>query len=752
MNNALRILARLRAAALLFTTVGLVIGAAAQNGNIAINATGAAAHPKALLDVSSISKGLLMPRMPILPATAPEGLTAYRTHASNADQRGFHIFKNGAWEKLRPGLNGWDIYGNTLSDVSDPNPDFIGTTDSKPLYFRTDNMHRMKLDAGTGNLSVGYPAAYTAQQRLDINGALSMYYVPGGGNQSSNTNAPGVFRYQPFGSPTGAANYRYGTLEIPAVRSPSTPSSVLNATNNYPLQYAAHWGNVDGTALEQGVTGPPLRQPRNNGWRAFENPYEERLRVGWSHFREAECVAASEATVPAASVPQLWSSAPAIPAAEQQLITPAWMAVASGFHYYRKQYLYLAKEVNMELAQLEGQPLTIEGLCPDKQVNEIAFYFSGTSNRRPVTAGLTVTVRNAPTGLDELNGFDNTPDNSGTRGCGSTLTPWPYRTDTGWEAIALSTPFEWDGHSNVLVEVAIVTGFLGGAMSRPVRVTQSTVNTTYAAQTRTSPPNSNSILPIPAPGAEWSCDNSNVSTRLPDNMFPAPTNWSSGASQYRPIIRFGGEVTHAGPLGGNYTTGTGNYIYYPGALVLEDGDTTTTTIPWGMWRPSHPTGNPYFAYKGDGTISAQRGIYDGSTRLNDHVFDRAFDGRVTPGDAAQFGGQRLLPLEEMEHFTRTHRHLPTMKGREEWDRSGGFSLGDLTNQLWATTETHALYVAELHDKLNVIEMLTNDRPLTAAEFNMARQQLATMAEYTDAQKARLIAALRKRAPLTPPSR
>ena len=125
---------------------------------------------------------------------------------------------------------------------------------------------------------------------------------------------------------------------------------------------------------------------------------------------------------------------------------------------------------------------------------------------------------------------------------------------------------------------------------------------------------------------------------------------------------------------------------------------------------------------------------------------------MAPGDAAHFGAERLLSIDEMEAFTRDHRHLPTMKGREAWKEKGGFSLGDLTNQLWATTETQALYVADLHDKLNVIEMLTNERPITTAEFRIARQDLGAMADLTDADKARLIADLRKRVTLTSSSR
>jgi hypothetical protein len=217
-------------------------------------------------------------------------------------------------------------------------------------------------------------------------------------------------------------------------------------------------------------------------------------------------------------------------------------------------------------------------------------------------------------------------------------------------------------------------------------------------------------------------------------------------------VRFAGTVSTAGPSGGGITSGTGNYITYPGALVLEDSSKKWNDVPWGRWRVGFPTGSTYWSYQGDGTISAQNGIYDNGLALNDHVFDRAFDGRVAPGDAARFGGQRLLSIPEMAKFTAEHRHLPTMKGRPAWEAEGGFSMGDLGNQLWSTVETQALYVADLHDKLNVIEMLTSDRPITATEFQTASRELEGMAAYTDAEKARLIAGLRKRVPLTTPSR
>lgn len=737
MNAANRTLRLAHPALLALCALGIATGAAAQSGNIAINTTGAAADPKALLDLSSVTKGLLIPRMATLPGGAlPSGLVAYKTGAS----RGFYLYENGGWIPLVPGgKNGWDLYGNTLNDATYTNPDFIGTTDSRPMYFRTNNLHRMRIDGGTGFLGVGYPvAAPLAVERLDINGQLSLNYVPGGTIPISLTNKPGVFRYQTFGTITGTAPYRHGTNEVMATNpnNGTTNNAVLGSNNSYALQYAAHWGNIGDSAIVQGKNIPTVVQPKTYGWRAFENPYVEE-RGNWTHFREAVCtVTDAEATIPLTG--SVYNSG-IRPAPEQSILTPFY---GIGAAYTRHQYLIRASELNLELS---GEA---NGLCPGGEVKRISFYATGTLTR-PIGPNGTVTVRNAPPGVNELFGFDNTVDASGTRGCAILApgAPWPPSAATGWVDIPLSPSFFWDGTSNVIVEVATRTTPNPGNNTRHVQCTLTSFNATYGAYSP-GPPSAAILLPDPGlPG--WSCDNSvNVMTRLPDAAFGI----TAASSQYRPLIKFFGTVANQGPAGAGYTTGTDPYLTYNGALILEDTVTARTDIPWGRWRPGTPSFNTFWSYQGKGTLSAQHGVFDNLTNLNDHVFDRAFDGRVAPGDAEKHGGQRLLSIREMEAFTRANRHLPTMKGRADWNAEGGFSLGDITNQLWATTEVQSLYVAELHDKLNVIEMLTNERPITRGEFRTARQQLAGMAQYTDAEKARLIAALRKRAPLDPPSR
>jgi hypothetical protein len=735
--------------------LALGVAASAQTGNVAINANGAPAQPTALLDVSSVSQGIFLPRFPSLPAAAalPDGLTVYKTGAG----RGFYVVQSGAWVMLQPGNDGWDLYGNYLTNPINPNPDFIGTTDNRPMYFRTNNLHRMRLDATTGFLGVGYPAATSALERLDINGALRQYYIPSPGVETSNTNTPGTFRYQTYGTPTGAFGAQYGSREKLATN-PNTAAvnlAVLGTTRSYPLQYAAHWGNIGDTSMRQGVTTPVVTQPKTNGWRAFENPYTEET-ANWSHFKEAVC-ATGNADIPSGVTP-IWSNNAVVPnvgappvATDQELVTP-FLSYAN-FISWRRQYLFRKEELNLELGEVAGNTPTA-GICPGEEIDQIGFYVYSPRPRAP-SAGtnFSVTVRHAPTGLNDLIGFDNSSVfPPATISCGIYPGGWPNGPvgSFHWEMVALSPPFVWNGTDNILIEVAVRSGPTASANigpNNPVYCTNTGFNATFGAHISalTWTP-----APGPPPSPSCSCNDANTTTRMQDSA-PLSVAYASGSSQWRPMVRFHGTV---GTPSTAITSGTANYITYPGGLIIEDSSSVDngTDIPWGRWRPSLPTGNSYWSFNGNGTISAQRGVYDNGSLLNDHVFDRAFDGRVAPTDAARFGGQRLLGIKEMAEFTRENRHLPTMKGRKDWNREGGFSLGDLGNQLWATTETQALYIADLHDKLNVIEMLGSDRPVSVAEFRLAAQELSGMAQFTDAEKVRLIADLRKRAPLTPPSK
>jgi hypothetical protein len=196
----------------------------------------------------------------------------------------------------------------------------------------------------------------------------------------------------------------------------------------------------------------------------------------------------------------------------------------------------------------------------------------------------------------------------------------------------------------------------------------------------------------------------------------------------RPVIRWHGVRADA-PAAFN---AQGEYILFDGGFLVEE------TPGWAAQTA------PYYAFKGPGTISAERGVWDGNTRLNDHVFDRYFDGRVRPEEAATFGDRRHHDLKDMAAHTAQKRHLPTMKGRAEWEHQQGFALGDLTNQLWSTAETQALYLSELEQRTRALELLRNDAPLRQDDLEVIKAAVCGMEHLTEQQKENLLAAQRAR--------
>lgn len=108
--------------------------------NVAINETGAAADPSAILDVSSPDKGILIPRINdhnTVPTPAT-GLLVYDTVDDT-----FWYFDGAQWLPLLSTNSGWRILGN---DLTDANINFLGTTDAQAMMFRANNTAAGRLD------------------------------------------------------------------------------------------------------------------------------------------------------------------------------------------------------------------------------------------------------------------------------------------------------------------------------------------------------------------------------------------------------------------------------------------------------------------------------------------------------------------------------------------------------------------------------------------------------------------------------
>ncbi len=128
---------------------------------IAINETGAPADPSAMLDVSSISKGFLAPRMDQAQRTAiaspATGLIVYQTNGTPGMyiNQGTPVLPNWVLLVSSTSNNFWSLYGNAGTSAAN----FIGTIDNEPLIFKANNNFAAKIsDGGTLSTSFGYQA------------------------------------------------------------------------------------------------------------------------------------------------------------------------------------------------------------------------------------------------------------------------------------------------------------------------------------------------------------------------------------------------------------------------------------------------------------------------------------------------------------------------------------------------------------------------------------------------------------------
>jgi len=120
--------------------------------SVAINSDGTTAHNSAILDVKSTTKGILAPRMTTVQRTAigtpAAGLLVYDT-----DTNSYWCYNGSVWTNFSTSGAGWLLTGNSGTNTA---ANFIGTTDDKPLLFRTSNIRAGRLD--TLNHAVAFGA------------------------------------------------------------------------------------------------------------------------------------------------------------------------------------------------------------------------------------------------------------------------------------------------------------------------------------------------------------------------------------------------------------------------------------------------------------------------------------------------------------------------------------------------------------------------------------------------------------------
>jgi hypothetical protein len=149
---------------------------------VGISATaGFTPDPKAMLDITSTTKGLLIPRM----TTAQRNAIASPTTSLmvfDMDVKTYWYFNGAEWKEIgvgsSSGFTGWNLLGNTGTN---PAINFIGNIDPVNLNIFTNNIQRMQV--GKDGL-IGIGADYLDKNRLHVysttedNGIFSNLKLP----------------------------------------------------------------------------------------------------------------------------------------------------------------------------------------------------------------------------------------------------------------------------------------------------------------------------------------------------------------------------------------------------------------------------------------------------------------------------------------------------------------------------------------------------------------------------------------------
>ena len=220
--------------------------------SVAINNTGSQPNASAILDISSTSKGLLIPRMTAVQRAAianpVTGLQVYQTDGT----KGFYYFNGSIWAQLGSAganLTGWSTTGNA---VINPATNFIGTTDTQAFIGKANNEQVFRFDAGSNNTIIGYQASHADSTggtynhiigyKAGFNNAGSFNHLDGlqaGYNNGGNNN-------QFIGYNAGYTNTTgYSNLFVGSAAGYSNTIGAGNYLSGYQAGYKNTIGNVN---------------------------------------------------------------------------------------------------------------------------------------------------------------------------------------------------------------------------------------------------------------------------------------------------------------------------------------------------------------------------------------------------------------------------------------------------------------------------------------------------------------------------
>ncbi len=226
------------------------------SAQVAINTTGNPPDAKSMLDITSTTSGLLIPRMTqaqriaIAPAAGSQyGLLVYQTDAPAGFPAGYWFWNGASWVRLYSGTgNAWDILGNSGTTAG---TNFIGTTDAQDFVMKTGvgGVERARILSG-GNILFNRTTALYATDLFEAQGnatfpdAVNGFtdQVTGSGIYGENTAANGVAIYG-LASGGGTGSGIYGTINsatgfgVQGFNSNASGTGIIGTGNNITGSY-----------------------------------------------------------------------------------------------------------------------------------------------------------------------------------------------------------------------------------------------------------------------------------------------------------------------------------------------------------------------------------------------------------------------------------------------------------------------------------------------------------------------------------
>jgi hypothetical protein len=237
-------------------------------GNVGIGND--APHSSALLDITSTSKGVLVPRLTTAQRNAigspGKGLLVY-----DSTVKAYYYHDGAAWQPFATGGSagtGWSTTGNTGTN---PSTNYIGTTDAQPLVVRTNSTEKLRINtngeiAGTGAAPTFLGFKY--QNTSPAAGASSDFYaIANNGNNTSHYIDMGINGSGGGIAPFTGANHAYlysvqDSLHIGALGTGNAINFYTGGGINTPAKRMLIAGNGN---VGIGTSSPGAKLEINNG-------------------------------------------------------------------------------------------------------------------------------------------------------------------------------------------------------------------------------------------------------------------------------------------------------------------------------------------------------------------------------------------------------------------------------------------------------------------------------------------------------